>query len=101
MKRGILVSLQEVVKRFSKKPWGCIETTGPDDNGRVAFSISCNDAFIKNLKSKGFQGMTDEETVQLFFISMRMVPEDIPEINDTINPASMPNLSNEANKFVR
>jgi len=101
MKRSILIALKEKMMAFSKKPWGCFESTGPVDDGRVQFSISCNKAFVDNLKNKGFQGTTDEETVQLFFLSARIAPENMLNINETINPSATPNLTNEANTFVR
>lgn len=84
--------------RNSKKPWACFETTGPDKNGRVEFSTSCNRTFIQNLQKMGLAGSTDEETAQLFFLQMRMVPE---QEQDIVNPQELPELSSEANQFRR
>lgn len=84
----------------SKKPWACFETSGPTEDGHVGFSISFNTAFVDNLRAHGFEGMNDEEIVQMFFLSVRMVPEEFA-LDDAINPAATPNLTNEANRFVR
>jgi hypothetical protein len=101
MKRSLLVSLKEKLSATSKEPWACFETGGPDDEGRLEFSISYNKAFIANLHKQGYQGINDEETVQMFFISTRMLPESMMNDVDTINPSATPNLTSEANKFVR
>lgn len=101
MKRSILITIKEWLAQRSSKPWACFETTGPDKDGRVAFTISSNKAFIKNLQNLGMAGTTDEETVQLFFLQTRMIPEDLMPIEDAINPEAMPNLTNEANQFRR
>lgn len=101
MKRSLLISLKEKLMSRSSKPWGCFETSGPGTDGRVEFSISCNKAFINVLKKNGFQGTNDEETVQLFFLTARIAPENLLDTDDTVNPAATPNLTNEANRFVR
>lgn len=101
MKRSWLISLRELLVRKSKKPWACFETTGPDADGRVAFSISHNRAFVANLSRLGMGGITPEETVQMFFLQMRMLPEALANQEDTVNPEATPNLSNEANQFRR
>ncbi len=96
MKRSLLVRLKEALARKSKEPWASFETTGPDDEGRVAFAISWNDAFIERLRKAGYQATTDEETVQMFFLSVRMVPEGLADDN-TVNPEATPRLTSEAN----
>lgn len=102
MKRKFLVYLQEKLANYSKRPWAAFETTGLEaGTGQVAFSISWNSAFIKNLQAAGFQGTTDEETVQMFFLSARMIPNELLGNEDTVNPAEMPNLTNEANRFIK
>lgn len=101
MKRKFLISMQEKLSANSKEPWGCFETTGPDDEGRVGFAISWNKAFITTLHKAGFHGVSEEETVQMFFLSARMLPEEMADQIDTINPAGTPDLTNEANRFVR
>ncbi len=101
MKRSWLLKLKELLSRKSKKPWACFETTGPDAEGRVAFSISFNDAFIQNLSDLGMSGTTPEETVQMFFLQMRMIPESMMDQEDTVNPDATPNLTNEVNQLIR
>ena len=99
MKRKLLIIIQEFLMGFSKTPWACFETNGPTSDGRVGFSISWNEAFIKNLKSMGYEGI-EEEMVQMFFVSTQMIPESMDD-SDTINPEAMPNLTNEANSIRR
>jgi hypothetical protein len=104
MKRSMLISLKEKLSAKSSTPWACFETCGPSDDGRIAFSISCNDAFVKNLHKFGYQGISDEETVQNFFLAARIIPEELlnsgPEVN--VNPSGgTPHLTDEANRFVK
>ena len=99
MKRSLLIQLKELLMRRSKKPWACFETTGPDREGRVAFTISYNNAFVENLRNQGMAATPAEETVQLFFLQMRMLPESM--MDDAVNPEATPNLTNEANQFRR
>lgn len=99
MKRSWLLRLKEWLAKRSKKPWATFETTGPDENGRLPFTIYANPAFINLLKKHGMGATTDEETLQLFFLQTRMVPEEFED--DTINPEGTPNLTNEANQFRR
>jgi hypothetical protein len=101
MKRKFLISLTEKLSANAKEPWACFETTGVGEDGRVEFSISCNKAFIANLHKNGFQGINDEETAQMFFLSARMLPEELMHQGDTINPEATPNLTNEANTLRR
>lgn len=99
MKRSLLIRLKELLMRRSKKPWATFETTGPDSEGRVEFSISYNMAFVANLHKQGMGATSPEETVQLFFLQMRMLPEDV--MDDSVNPEGTPTLTNEANQFRR
>lgn len=101
MKRSWLIRAKEFLSRRSKQPWACFETTGPDKEGRVAFSIAYNDAFITNLSNMGMSGTTPEETIQMFFLQMRMIPETMLDQEDTVNPEATPNLTNEANQLIR
>lgn len=103
MKRSLLISLKEKLVSKSTTPWGCFETSGPTADGRIEFSISCNDAFIRNLHRYGYAGMTDEETVQHFFLASRIIPESaLGGESENVNPSGgTPNLTDEANKFVR
>ena len=97
MKRSFLLKLQEFFKSFSSKPWASLETTGPDNMGRVEFSLSWNKVFVENLRNNGYAGMTEEETVQMFFLATQMIPESMLSDLDTVNPSATPNLTNEAN----
>jgi hypothetical protein len=95
MKRSLLTRLQELLKKKSKKPWASFETSGPSKDGRLEFTMSWNDAFIDVLKRAGYEGETEEEMVQLFYLSTQMIPESL--MDDAVNPSATPNLTNEAN----
>ena len=98
MKRSLLVKVKEMLANRSKKPWASFETDGPDENGRVGFAISWNSAFIERLRAAGYQEITDEETVQMFFMSIRMIPEAYAADEEhTVNPEATPRLTSEAN----
>jgi hypothetical protein len=101
MKSRFLIWLQERFMSYSKTPWSCFETDGMSDDGRIGWSMRWNQAFIKHLQSKGFQGITDEETVQQFFMMSQMMPDELVQQGETVNPAAMPNLTNEANTLRR
>jgi hypothetical protein len=96
MKVSWLIKLKEFIARHSKKPWACFSTNGPDEDGGLEFHIAYNNAFIKKVEAYGIKGVTPEETLQIFFFKLRMAPDD-----DPVNPEATPNLSNEANHFVR
>ena len=97
MKRSLLSAIQELLKSRSKKPWASFETSGPSADGQLQFSISWNKSFIKVLKDAGYEGQNEEELVQLFFISTHMLPEEMIDEVDTVNPEGTPRLSSEAN----
>lgn len=95
MKRSLLTKLQELLRKKSKKPWASFETGGPTNDGRLEFTMSWNDAFIDVLKRAGYDGETEEEMVQMFYLSTQMIPESL--MDDVVNPSATPNLTNEAN----
>lgn len=102
MKRSILITIKEFLAKRSNKPWACFETSGINKDGLVEFSINYNRAFVNHLKAYGLEATTDEELVQTFFVITRMTPaswED--EESDSVNPTATPNLTNEANRFIR
>ena len=101
MKRSWLVSIKEWVSNWSNKPWACFETTGPDHEGHVHFSISANRAFIENLQRVGLAGRDDAETLQLFFLQVRMAAPADPDEFEVVNPEEMPNLSSDTSIFKR
>ncbi len=102
MKRSWLIAVKETLAGFSGKPWACFETTGPDETGKLGFSISWNPAFVRNLEKLGMGGQTEEETIQLFFLQLRMIPDSMMEKeSEAINPEATPHLTDEANQFRR
>src|SRR5271155_2600240 len=103
MKQSWLISLKEKIAGYSKTPWAVFETEGPDSEGRLGFSIAWNPAFVRNLEKLGMAGQTEEETIQLFFLQLRMIPDSMSPDDPTanVNPEATPNLTDEANKLVR
>lgn len=100
MKQSFLLKIKEWVAGFSSKPWACFETPGASSDGILEFSMAWNDAFVNLLRNQGYTGMSEEEIVQLFFLSTRVLPENLVtdlQDDDTVNPAEMPRLSSEAN----
>lgn len=91
----MLTWLKEKFKGMSKKPWAEFETSGMEADGRIKWNMRWNTAFIDQLHRNGFSGMTTEETVQNFFLMCQMLPDGATQ-NETVSPASMPNLSSEA-----
>jgi hypothetical protein len=101
MNRSWLLRIKEFMARFSRKPWCVFETGGPDATGRLAFSIYYNQAFIENLTRHGLSGTTEEETVQLFFLQLRMLPEGLLQDEDVVSPEATPTLTHESSRLVR
>lgn len=101
MKSKFLIWVQEKLSARSKTPWACFETEGMDATCRIGWTMNWNKAFIDHLNSKGFQGLSDEETVQQFFMFSQMLPEELAHQADTVNPDATPNLTNEANTLRR
>jgi hypothetical protein len=89
---GLLIRLKSFFSNFSKKPWACFETIGPTDKDQVAFSIHCNKAFIEKLNDMGYAGINDEETVQLFFLQLHMIPDSY---SDEVISEAHPNLRSD------
>lgn len=80
MKRSLLVRMQEWLRRNSKKPWACIETTGvvsTEEGDKVMFLFSYNEAFVTNLRKNGFSGIDEEEIVKEFLIYSQMIPAGV------------------------
>ncbi len=96
MKRSKLVALKEMISANSKEPWAAIEFNGVQE-GAVAFSMSWNKSFLRNLEESGFQGINPEETIQNFFMFMA----NMNIVQDVVNPEGTPTLSNEANTLRR
>lgn len=101
MKKSTLISFKERLESGSKEPWACFETSGIDEEDGLEVSMHWNKAFIKHLTSLGIQGETPEETLQLFFLFMSSRIAESVVGEDVINPTEMPNLTSEANSFVR
>lgn len=100
MKNRILIAIQEWLLKRSSTPWACFETSGVDADGRIPMIMHWNKAFYENLVRHGYQGTTEEETIQLFFIASQMLPAD-GLAGDSVNPGATPNLTNEANTLRR
>jgi hypothetical protein len=101
MKESFLVSLKEKMVAKSSKPWACFETEGVTEEG-LGVAMHWNKAFIQKLHSQGIQGSNDNETIQLFFLFMSSrVADGVTGSEDVVSPEATPNLTREANRFVR
>ena len=101
MKSSKLIVLAEALKSKSANPWACFETDGFSQEG-LGIAMRWNSAFIKHLHEHGIQGANDQETLQLFFLFMSsQVASGVGGEEDVIAPAATPNLTSEANQFIR
>ena len=101
MKESFLVSLNQKIVSRSTKPWACFETEGVSEEG-LGISMHWNKAFINKLHEQGIHGEDDNQTMQMFFLFMASrVADGINDNQDVVNPDATPNLTNEANRFVR
>lgn len=92
---SLLVKIQEVFKKRSKKPWLCVEMGGVGKDGRIEMKFSWNRALIENLNKAGFFGTNEEETIQLFILSSQMRPEDFPDPEEVVSSSAHPGLQSE------
>jgi hypothetical protein len=101
MKPSKLVTLNEMMVAKSKQPWACFETNGIGEKG-LGIAMHWNKSFIDMLHHHQIQGTTEQETLQLFFLYMAgQIADSVAGGEDTVNPAEMPSLTAEANRFVR
>lgn len=100
MKKSTLLTIQDKLKSKSKQPWAAFETDGFSDDG-VGIGMFWNSAFISHLHANGVQGATDEETMQLFFLFMASRVAESVVGENTVSAENTPNLTNEANAFIR
>lgn len=62
-------------RKKSNKPWveligEPIQQKDDDGNSLIGFELDWNDAFIKDLRSKGFKGATDEQVVNKWLTTL-------------------------------
>jgi hypothetical protein len=101
MKSSKLIVAEELIRSKSKRPWACFETNGFSEEG-LGIAMRWNPAFIKMLHENGIQGANEQETIQLFFLFMSsQVAAGVGGESDVVNPSGTPNLTSEANMFVR
>lgn len=63
-------------------PWAMFEIVGFESDGQIKVEFNWNQAFITHIKSLGFQGESDEDSVQLFFFTCQMRPTSISNMFD-------------------
>lgn len=85
----------------SKKPWAKLEIVDIEEDGQLKLKYSHNEAFIQYLKSIKWDEGPEDDMVQSYLLSLGVMAA-IAEGNDNmINPDSHPELTNDANKFIR
>lgn len=77
--------------RASSSPWARFDVTDFGKDGRIRVEFDWNDAFIKKARELGFTAETDEDTVQLFFVSAGMRPTELD--GDMVPSHAHPNLN--------
>ena len=95
--------LAEVLNRKNKKPWARFIVNGISEDGQVRFDMAFNKAFIKNIKSHGLGGASDEETVENFLFGSMLAPKGFfdEDASEEVVSDNHPFLQSETNKFKR
>lgn len=78
-------------------PWAVFEIGGFETDGRIKVQFHWNDAFIKKIKSLGFEAETEEDCVQLFFYASQLRPTELAAGDDPVQSAEHPTLSSQQN----
>ena len=78
--------------RFSKKPWASFEVVG-FENEQLKVQFSWNPEMIRLLKSLGYQELTEEDMVQMFFYMSQMKPTHINDDEPMIQELTPSNPS--------
>lgn len=71
-----------------------------EEDGRIKMSFDYNNAFVAKVKALGFEAETDEDTVQLFFLTSALRPMSLVEDN-SVQSGAHPQLSASQNTLVR
>lgn len=101
MVRKLLSTLIDKIDQRSNEPRGSFVVTGFENDGRVKIEFNWNDAFIKKIKSLGFEAETDEDSVQLFFFASQMRPQSLAVGDDPVQSENHPSLSGQQNVIVK
>jgi len=99
--RRLFSWLAELAARRSKKPWARFTVSGIGDDGQVKFDMAWNKAFVKNIAQYGFEGESEEVSVQHFLFGSLMLPKEVFDDQDTIVSEAHPHLQSERHHFVR
>lgn len=94
-------SLFSRAMRKAEAPWAMLEIEAFEVDGRVRVSFDYNDAFVQKVKDLGFQAETDEDTVQLFFLTAGLRPTQLMAGDAAVQPDAHPNLSSQQNVLVQ
>lgn len=88
-------------REASTTPWAAFEINGFEPDGRIAINMKWNPAFIKHLKTLGFEAETEQDTVQLFFYASSMRPQHLASDpgDDAVQSEAHPALSNIVNEI--
>lgn len=89
------------MREASETPWASFEVFGFEADGRIAINFNWNQAFIQKVRSMGFEGETEEDTVQLFFYTSSMRPTSMaadPE-DEAVQSLAHPSLSTIENEI--
>lgn len=87
--------------RKQEKPWATLEIESFELDGRIKLAFDFNAPFIEKIKGMGFQAETDEDTVQLFFLTAALRPMALVGGDETVQSAEHPSLSAPQNTLVQ
>lgn len=101
MVKKLIKSLFGRVMRSQASPWAILEVQEFAHDGRVKMSFDYNQAFVEKVKSLGFQAETDEDTVQLFFMTSALRPIQLMAGDEAVQSDAHPSLSSPQNVLIQ
>lgn len=100
MFRKLFSKIIDAIDTRSKNPRATFAIDGFDEDGRIKVTFNWNAAFIKKIRSMGFDAETDEDCVQLFYYTSQMRPSGLGG-DDPVQPTAHPGLSDRPNTIIR
>lgn len=89
------------VMRKQAEPWATLEIESFEEDGRIKLAFDFNEPFIEKIKGMGFQAETDEDSVQLFFLTAALRPMTLAGGDEAVQSAEHPSLSSPQNLLVQ
>jgi hypothetical protein len=88
-------------QRKLKQPWAVLEIEAFEEDGRIKLAFDYNPAFIEKIHALGFHAETDEDSVQLFFLTSALRPMALSEGDEAVQSMEVPSLSSPQNVLMQ